>query len=219
MLTGGWDGHQPVEVGAYLAEMLRAKNVQVLVSDTLDPLDDERLLESMDLIVPCWTMGKLTGEQSSKLAEAVRGGVAMAGLHGGMGDAFREDSEYNFIVGGQFVAHPGNDGRHYDVAISPSSMLLQGFADFEVSSEKYYMHVDPAIRVHAYTFFEDYDQTPMPVVWTKAYGQGRVFYCSLGHSLAIVEGPESTEIMSRGFDWALGKGPMEDGVRLGSLYV
>ena len=130
--------------------------------------------------------------------------MGIAGCHGGMCDSFREHTEWQFMTGGQWVAHPGNDGVKYRVQItdqeppSPKASRI-----FDVASEQYYMHVDPAVKVLATTEFPTADgphvgngKFDMPqVLWTKMYGQGRVFYNSLGHQANIVEIPEASEFM------------------------
>lgn len=200
IVWGGWDGHQPKEVAAIFADILRKESFEVIVSDTLETYADEELMNSLDLIVPVWTMGKIEQNQLKPLLTAVENGCGIAGCHGGMGDSFRNEVEYQYMVGGQWVAHPGNDGVNYTVEMSISGdPLTEGIGDFEVCSEKYYMHVDPAIKVHATTSFGD---VKMPVVWTKTWGQGNVYYNSLGHQANIVEMPQTMELMRRGFLWA-----------------
>lgn len=201
IVWGGWDGHQPEEVAGIFAGMLREENYAVEVSDTLDSFRDEERLACMDLIVPVWTMGQIENEQLTPLINAVKvGGTGIAGCHGGMGDSFRNEVEYQYMVGGQWVAHPGNDGVTYTVRMKESEQpLTSGIGDFVVVSEKYYMHVDPAIKVHAVT---DFDNVEMPVVWTKTYGAGKVYYNSLGHQANIVRMPETLELMRRGLLWA-----------------
>ena len=110
IVQGGWDGHQPKEVAEILGALLREERFAVEISDTLDSFLDEEKLCSLDLIVPIWTMGSITQEQLRPLLHAVRSGVGLADCHGGMGDSFRNETEYQFMVGGQWVAHPGNDG-------------------------------------------------------------------------------------------------------------
>ena len=147
IVWGGWDGHQPKEVGEIFAGILREENFEVTVSDTLDAYKDEELMAQLDLIVPVWTMGEITQEQLRPLLDTVQAGCGIAGCHGGMGDSFRNEVEYQYMVGGQWVAHPGNDGVRYDVNMTDAEdPLTQGIGDFEVSSEQYYMHVDPAIK-------------------------------------------------------------------------
>ncbi|BFT69704.1 ThuA domain-containing protein [Paenibacillus sp. P36] len=201
IVWGGWDGHQPEEVAGIFAGVLREEGYGVEVSDTLDSFKDAERLKSIDLVVPVWTMGKIEKDQLAPLLAAVKeGGTGIAGCHGGMGDSFRNEVEYQYMVGGQWVAHPGNDGVTYTVRIKDHQhSLTEGINDFVVVSEKYYMHVDPAIQVHAVTDFGDVE---MPVVWTKTYGEGKVYYNSLGHQANIVRMPETLELMRRGLLWA-----------------
>lgn len=209
IVWGGWDGHQPWEVAQLFKGILTSEGFEVEVSDTLDAFRDADK-KGLSLIVPVWTMGKITNEQLNPVVNAVKGGVGIAGCHGGMCDAFREASEWQFMTGGQWVAHPGNDGTKHTVHItSTHSPITEGIKDFEVSSEQYYMHVDPAVKVLATTRFPVADgphvpngPVEMPVVWTKLYGQGRVFYNSLGHQANILEMPPVKELMRRGFLWA-----------------
>lgn len=204
IIQGGWQGHQPALVADLLGGVLRQHDFDVEIADTLDACRDEAKLQALDLIVPLWTMGTIEQDQLRPLLNAVRDGVGIAGCHGGMADSFRNETEYQFMVGGQWVAHPGNDGVDHEIRIlndAPNN-LLKGIADFRVSTEQYYMHVDPAVRVLAVTPFAD---VAMPVVWTKHYGLGKVFYCSLGHQANVVAIPEVTEIMRRGMLWAADK--------------
>lgn len=210
IVWGGWDGHQPEQVAGIFRRVLTEENFQVEVRDTLDVFLDAEKLMGLSLIVPVWTMGKISNEQARPVFEAVKSGVGIAGCHGGMCDAFRENTEWQFMTGGQWVAHPGNDGTRYVVKIGPTpSPITQGIGDFEVCSEQYYMHVDPAVKVLATTRFPVADgphaangPVDMPVVWTKLYGKGRVFYDSLGHHADIVESEPNLTIMRRGFLWA-----------------
>jgi type 1 glutamine amidotransferase len=211
IVWGGWDGHSPQAVAGAFADALRADGFEVDVRDTLDPFADAAALARLDLIVPVWTMGKLTGEQSKGVIAAVRdGGVGLAGCHGGMCDAFRDNSDWQFMTGGQFVAHPGGDGTKYRVNIvKGSSPIVDGIDDYDVASEQYYMHVDPANKVLATTHFPTADgphvvngPVEMPVVWTRQFGNGRVFYHSLGHDLKTISAEPTMTMMRRGFAWA-----------------
>lgn len=218
VVYGGWDGHQPKEVSQLLADALTKNDFRVDVSDSLAAFEDGARLAGLDLIVPIWTMGTIAREQLGPVLAAVKGGVGIAGCHGGMCDAFRNETEYQFMTGGQWVAHPGNDGRHYVVNIIDDNAITAGITDFEVRTEKSYMHVDPAIRVLATTEFEDYNDTVMPVVWTKTYGAGRVFYNSLGHQANIVALPQVLTLMERGMLWAAGAGPLQMGKPFAQAY-
>ena len=218
IVYGGWDGHEPVQVGQLCEAALKRNGFAVEMSDTLDAYCDGAKLKSLDLIVQCWTMGSIKREQLQPLLEAVQSGVGLAGCHGGLGDSFRQETEYQFMVGGQWVAHPGNDGRLYTVNIIDQNPITEGLKDFEVRSEKYYMHVDPAMRVMATTAFEDYGDAIVPVTWTKTYGKGRVFYTSLGHHADIVAMPQTMQMMERGMLWAAGQWQVEMGVPFAKAY-
>ena len=127
----------------------------------------------------------------------------------GLADSFRMNTEYQFMVGGQWVAHPGGI-IDYEVNIVPEKKddpIVKGLKDFKMHSEQYYMHVDPGVEVLATTTFSGkyapwIEGVVMPVVWKKYYGKGRVFYCSLGHVAADFDVPEAREIVKRGILWA-----------------
>lgn len=204
IVRGGWDGHEPLQVSDILAEALRQNGFKVEISETLDAFLDVEKLKGLDLIVPEWTMGTIKQEQLKPVLEAVKSGVGIAGLHGGMCDAFRQETEWQFMCGGQWVSHPGGGGITYDVHIvNPNHPLTRGMHDFKVTSEQYYMHVDPIIEVLATTIFPDYGSVVMPVAWTKTYGQGRVFYSSLGHVAQVFDqNPQILQLMTNGMIWA-----------------
>jgi len=213
IVWGGWLGHQPKEVAEVFRRVLVEEGFAVRVSDTLDSFRDTAALLDLSLIVPVWTMGKILPEQAKPVFAAVRdGGVGMAGCHGGMCDSFRESTEWQFMTGGQWVAHPGNDGIKHTIRIAdPAHPITAGMTDFDVVSEQYYLHVDPAVKVLATTEFPtpgvDGPHVPngrvvMPQVWTKMYGKGRIFYNALGHQANIFDIPQALELMRRGFRWA-----------------
>jgi hypothetical protein len=205
LVRGGWEGHEPMPVSEILGQALREHDFEVEFSETLDVFKDKGVegLQEFDLIVPIWTMGHIEREQLTPLLEAVKSGVGIAGCHGGMGDAFREATEYQYMVGGQWVAHPGGDGIQYTVNITDvEHPITEGLDDFQVASEHYFMHVDPGNTVLATTNFGD---TVMPVTWIKHYGQGRVFYTSLGHVASVFDIPNVLTMMTRGMLWAAEK--------------
>lgn len=207
IVWGGWEGHEPKQCAQIFAPWLRSQGYEVILSETLDTYTDKELMQSLNLIVPIWTMGTITPEQEAGLLDAVRSGVGIAGWHGGMGDSFRNNTEYQFMVGGQWVAHPGNIIDYEVNIIKPEDPIVAGLSDFKMHSEQYYMHVDPSNEVLATTTFSgEYCEwiagTVMPVVWKRRYGKGRVFYSSLGHVAKDFEVPEALEIMKRGMLWA-----------------
>ncbi len=211
IFQGGWDGHEPQLTSKRFARLLEKHNYEVTISDTLDCLADADALKKLDFIVACWTMGTIDNQYVKNVSEAVCAGVGLAGCHGGMCDAFRQDTEWQFMTGGQWVSHPGGDGINYTVNICHgSSPITEGLSDFPVCSEHYYLHIDPAIEVLATTRFPlvTYNHisnkpVDMPVCWTKFWGNGRVFYTSLGHHDDVFDkSPTAEVLMERGMVWA-----------------
>jgi hypothetical protein len=207
---GGWPGHEPKTVAEFFARTLQEEGFEPLVLDALEPLADRKLLDSASLLVMNWTMAKIAAEPLRAISDAIAAGLGLAGCHGGLADAFREANEWQFITGGQWVGHPGDNGVHYRVKIGPNrSPITEGIADFDVTSEQYYLHVDPAVKVLATTRFPVADgphaangPVDMPVVWTKLWGKGRIFYSSLGHSLPVLAAEPHLTVIRRGFNWA-----------------
>ena len=206
---GGWNGHEPEKTAGICADMLSAEGHDVTVSDVLDPFADEAFMAQIDLVVPVWTKSRIGQAEETGLLKAVRAGTGCAGWHGCMADSFRKNVEYQFMVGGQFICHPGGI-IDYEVNIASDDPIVAGLDDFRMHSEQYFMHVDPSNEVLATTTFKgqhwgiDWVKgVKMPVVWKKRYGAGKVFYSSLGHVAADFDVPEAREIMRRGCLWAM----------------
>jgi len=205
---GGWDGHEPRQCVEVFAPILKKEGFKVEISSTLDIYLDRRKMKSLSLIVQAWTMGTITKEQEKGLLDAIRNGVGIAGWHGGMGDSFRNNPEYQFMVGGHWVAHPGGIIDYEVNIINHDDPITKGLRDFEMRSEQYYMHVDPSNEVLATTTFQGTEDVPwvrgciMPVVWKRTHGEGRVFYSSLGHVAKDFDIFEAREIVRRGMLWA-----------------
>jgi type 1 glutamine amidotransferase len=206
IVWGGWDGHEP-ELGAHIVrDMLKQEGFDVRIETTTAAFADPAIAD-LSLIVPIYTMSKIEKAEIANLTKAVEGGVGFGGYHGGMADAFRDAVDYQFMCGGQWVAHPGNI-IDYQVNITrPDDPVVAGIADFPYRSEQYYMHVDPSNEVLATTTFTG-EHPPwtkgvvMPVVWKRHHGKGRVFYSSLGHVSAEFEVPQMKTILKRGLLWA-----------------
>lgn len=207
---GGWPGHQPKEVAEIFRAMLDGAGMAVTVTDSLACFDEAEALKGYDLIVPVWTMSELSKEAARNVSEAVSRGTGLAGCHGGMCDAFRANVLWQCMTGANWVAHPGGDGVEYRVTITdPGHELVEGIGDFDVKSEQYYLHVDPANHVLATTRFPTvtWYHSPngpvdMPVAWTRRWGLGRVYYNALGHHADVIEAGAPHEMLRRGLLWA-----------------
>jgi type 1 glutamine amidotransferase len=206
IVWGGWSGHEPEQCAAIIKTMLEEDGFKVYVENTTEAFADPSI-KDLSLIVPIFTMSKIEKEEVSNLVAAVQGGVGLAGYHGGMGDAFRDAVDYQFMVGGQWVAHPGNI-IDYRVDVTRSDdPVMAGIDSFAYHSEQYYMHTDPSNEVLATTTFNGdhaywINGVTMPVVWKRKHGEGRVFYSSLGHVASEFKVPQMNTILRRGMNWA-----------------
>jgi uncharacterized protein len=217
VVRGGWAGHYPVETTDRLIPLLTEQGFKVEVSDSLQCYTNEALMSDLDLVVQCWTMGEITREQLAGLVSAVSVGTGLAGWHGGLCDAFRNAPDYQFMTGGQWVAHPGGklDYEVNFVSAHSSDPVIAGLEDFQINSEQYYMHVDPSNIVLATTTFQGVEDAPwtkgcvMPAVWKRTYGQGKIFYSALGHETRDFDVPQVPELALRGSLWASRRSPAQ----------
>ncbi|MGV0876016.1 ThuA domain-containing protein [Martelella sp. FLE1502] len=206
IVWGGWSGHEPEECAHIIREMLQEDGFKVYLEHSTEAFADPQI-KDLSLIVPIMTMSKIEKEEVKNLSAAVESGVGIAGYHGGAGDAFRDSVDYQFIIGGQWVAHPGNIIDYTVNVTKPDDPIMEGISDFPYHSEQYYMHVDPSNEVLATTTFrgdhaEWIDGVVMPVAWKRRHGKGRVFYSSLGHIASEFQVPEMATIFRRGANWA-----------------
>lgn len=207
IVYGGWQGHSPKAFVDKITPWLIEEGAIITTSDSLGVYANEELLMSQDLIIKTWTMDQISGPQINGLLKAVKNGVGYAGCHGGTGDSFRSTVEHQYMVGGQWVAHPGGQIDYSIQIINSDDKVTKGLSDFQIHSEQYYMLVDPNVKVLATTTFSgEYnswiDGAVIPVVWKKYFNKGRLFYYSVGHNMEDFDIPESKTILQRGFRWA-----------------
>ncbi len=206
IVWGGWEGHTPERSSAIVRGLLERNGFEVRVENSTTAYADPAIAQ-LHLIVPMVTMSAIEKHEVENLCAAVRSGVGFGGFHGTMCDAFRNETEYQFMTGGQWVSHPGNIIDYRVNIVRNDDPIMQGVGDFDYRSEQYYMHVDPANEVLATTTFsgEHCDWAKgvvMPVVWKKIYGKGRVFYSALGHTADEFAVKEMATIVERGLLWA-----------------
>jgi len=210
VVRGGWEGHDPFAATELFVPCLKENGYDVVLSDTLEAYADEAIMGSTDLIVQCWTMGKLSQQQLEGLQRAVSAGAGLAGWHGGIVDSFRDSPGYLQLTGGQFVAHPGNF-VDYKVEIAPGRAaheIVRGLGDFAVHTEQYWVLTDPLNDVLATTRFLPSEGSAwkegfsVPAIWTRRWGKGRVFVCTIGHRVADLEVREVRTTVERGLLWA-----------------
>jgi type 1 glutamine amidotransferase len=206
---GGWDGHEPDKVAEIFCAIVTDAGGEAEVTDSLACFDDAENLKTYDLIVPVWTMSEITREAATNVSEAVAHGTGLAGCHGGMCDAFRNIPLWQFMTGANWVAHPGGDGVKHRVNITSDDPLVADIPDFDVETEQYYLHTDPANTVLATTrtdvvtwYHSPNGAVDMPVAWTRSWGLGRVYYNALGHHADVIADGPAHEMLRRGLIWA-----------------
>ncbi len=209
ILAGGWEGHFPLEIAKIIKDIEAEKNIAAFIHTDLSVLETPETLASFDLVIPLWTMGTLSESQSKNLVTAIESGCGLLGIHGSA-DGFRENIDYQWMLGGQFVAHPGGV-KNFSVQISNvDHEITRGIQNFSIHSEQYFVHIDPSINILATSTLKGdeepeawwYSKVTLPIAWTKNHGHGRVFYCSLGHHPIDLDVPEVRSMISRGLDWS-----------------
>ena len=207
VVYGGWEGHQPKVFAEKITKWLLDQNAEVKLVKGTSIYTDSNVMNDLDLIIQHITMSKMSPLETKGLINAIARGVGLAGCHGGLGDSFRDNTEYQYMVGGQFVKHPGGQVTYTVNIESKNDPITVGIKDFSLYTEQYYMHIDPNLEVLASTKFSGIHDSwikgaVVPVVWKKLYGKGRVFYNSIGHSKETFEIPEVWTLIKRGVTWA-----------------
>lgn len=205
IVWGGWEGHRPSEMADAVAALLEAEDYETIVTNDLAALGGPDI-GTMDLVVPLITNALIDREAIQRLSAAVRAGTGLGGPHTPI-TAFRNVVEYHFLLGAQWVAHPGGIIDYRVDVIRPDDPILQGIASFPYRSEQYYLHYDPSIEVLATTTFTGEHEpmtagVTMPVVYKRHFGTGRLFYTALGHTPEELAHPQARTILTRGLLWA-----------------
>lgn len=222
VVRGGWDGHQPVEATDRFIPFLEGHGFEVTVHEHPAVYADAAVMAGIDLIVQCNTMNTIEKGEIAGLRAAVAAGTGLAGWHGGIADSYRSEADYLQLIGGQFAHHPvkhpslctGEQSDYYipyrvdvlpDAAAHP---IMAGIDSFDLVSEQYWVLSDDYNDVLATTTLaaREWDAWSRPItspaVWTRQWGEGRVFVSTAGHNVAVLENENVTTIIERGLLWA-----------------
>lgn len=222
VVRGGWEGHVPVEATDRFIPYLESNGFAVRIEDTPEVYADAALMTDTDLVLQCWTMGTASDAAVTGLSAAVASGTGLAGWHGGIAASFKSRSDYLHLVGGSFACHPARDPAHltgdptdYDVThtvnVVPEQAehpIVAGLADFELTTEQYWVLSDDYNDVLATTTQAARPGDPWhrpvvsPAVWTRSWGEGRVFVATPGHDLDVLDHPTVRTLIERGLLWA-----------------
>ncbi|WP_226966359.1 ThuA domain-containing protein [Tessaracoccus defluvii] len=222
IVRGGWDGHMPVETTDFFIPFLEANGFRVRVEEDNEVYTDVSLMRATDLVVQTVTMSEISWEAFLGLRAAVEAGTGMAGWHGGIIDSYRNNADYQQMMGALFAAHPGKhpDERKgeqednyvpYRVHVTDrgrSHPIMKGVDHFDLVTEQYWVLHDEYLDVLATTTqdvraWDPWNrQITSPAIWTRQWGKGRIFVSTPGHRIEIVEDPTVRGIIERGMLWA-----------------
>ncbi|GLJ61466.1 hypothetical protein GCM10017576_15950 [Microbacterium barkeri] len=222
VVRGGWDGHKPVESTDLFLPFLEERGYDVRVEETTAVYADADAMAQTDLILQSVTMSTIEPEELKGLIAAVRAGTGLAGWHGGIADSFRNSSDYLQLVGGQFATHPSKEPGElvgdasdnylpYTVEITElgrTHPITAGIDDFALETEQYWVLHDDLNDVLATTTHPVRPWHPWhrpitsPAVWTRQWGEGRIFVATPGHSPDVLQDENVRTIIERGLVWA-----------------
>ncbi|CAM5285111.1 hypothetical protein STENM223S_11490 [Streptomyces tendae] len=211
VVRGGWEGHDPVGCTEEVMPALERAGFEIAVAEDLAVYEDADVLAATDLVVHSWSEGGLTADQEANLVGAVEAGTGFAGWHGGVVATNVADPRYLRMVGGRFLWHPeGFQKFTVRIAAAPDrdGAITEGIADYDVETEHYWVLTDSLNTVLATSVLTPEAADPwdgpveFPVVWTRRWGAGRVFVCTLGHRVADLRVPQTAAIVRRGLVWA-----------------
>jgi type 1 glutamine amidotransferase len=222
VVRGGWDGHQPVEATELFLPFLKENGFEVRVEESTAVYADEEYLRTVDLIVQSNTMTSIEWPEFLGLRAAVESGTGLAGWHGGIADSYRNNSDYLQLIGGQFASHPGKHpdertGEQSDnyvphlIEMTPAAAehpITQGISDFELVTEQYWVLHDDyndvlATTTQAVRPWDPWNRpVTSPAIWTRRWGQGRIFVSTPGHRVEILQDTNVKTIIERGLLWA-----------------
>lgn len=137
----------------------------------------------------------LTTEQENGLFDFVGSGKGLVGIHG---TAWWIGGRAVDLIGGHANWHP--PGLTFAVNVADANhQIMTGVEDFEVEDEIYMSAWDPDIHILATAEWSDKHH---PMAWVKSFGEGRVFYTSLGHGPNTFERPAMQQVMTQAVRWA-----------------
>lgn len=203
-----------------LTEM--GERVSVEVECTKDGRVFDGDLDQYDCFV-FYTLGDLTRNDKrygtppmspkgkQRLLEAIAAGKPFVGFHAAADTFYGEAIDpYVEMIGAEFCGH----GLEQEAEMRVTSPQFPGLEDLPDSFrlfEEWYVFKKLSREMHVILALETggmkgnvYERPPVPGTWARMYGQGRVFYTSLGHREDLWGNPVFQQIAYAGLAWALG---------------
>ena len=220
--------HRCIPVANKMLELLAARSgaFEATFTDKMDVFDTERLARFDAILFNNTTRLKFTtNEQRKALIDFVRAGKGVIGLHAAS-DNFYDFPEAAAMLGGMFDGHPWGAGGTWVVKLDESDHPLNaafGGRNFEIKDEIYQIKGAYSRETHRVLLSLNMEHPPTggrkgqkradkdnPVSWIKRFGQGRVFYCSLGHNNEVYWNKAVVSHYLAGIQYALGDLAVDD---------
>ena len=186
----------------------------VTLADDVSPFTADNL-KNYDVIM-FYTTGELPMNDAQKQAfvQFVRSGHGFVGVHSAT-DTFYTWPDYLEMIGGYFNDHPWHQNVTVDV-VDPSNPIVSALApSFQIDDEIYqisdFQYRDSHVLLRLDPSSVDMKKENVhrrfygwPLAWTRSFGQGRVFYTTLGHEQAVWRDPRYQQMLLNGIKWAMG---------------
>lgn len=138
----------------------------------------------------------LTPEQTTALAEWVRGGGALLGVHSATVSGI-ENPAFKALLGGRFISHP----PQFVFTVAPTYRphpITEGVEAFSVKDEMYIQEYERDVDIHMVTVDRG---VAYPMVWSRTEGRGRVAHITLGHDEKVWSHPSFQRLLLQALDW------------------
>ncbi len=225
--------HSSIPVGVKAFEMMGEQTgaFTTEVSDDMAIFSAEKLSRFDAILFISTTKLDPTPEQRKALLDFARSGKGIIGIHAAT-DNFYEWEDGAAMMGGLFCGHPWGAGCTVQVKLDepdhPINACFNG-ESFKIKDE-IYQFKDPYSREKQRVLTSlDLSDTltakrakgpkivrtdnDFGITWIKREGQGRVFYCSLGHNNEIFWNPAVLQHYLAGIQYALGDYDVPDEIQ------
>jgi type 1 glutamine amidotransferase len=162
-----------------------------------------------------YTSGELPlgDAQKTALLDFVRSGRGFLGVHSAT-DTFYKWPDYLDLVGGYFDGHPWHQAVTIEVADPGNPLVaflgnslqvvdeIYQIRDFDHQGSQVLLRLDPGsvdlgkAGVHRRSY-------GWPLAWTRRYGEGRVFYCALGHEPSLWQDARYQRMLTNAVLWSM----------------
>jgi type 1 glutamine amidotransferase len=194
LVTDGWI-HPPLMARFWLSYTLTMPEYQYKRVRSMEALVDMDLVPFRALVL-YFHHDKISERALDALDGFVSGGGGVLAIHS-VTASFKDADRFTDLLGGKFVRH--GPVEPFEVRpTSPESGIFRGISSFTVLDELYIHDLQPDIETHFATIFEG---RPVPIVWTRIHGQGRICYACPGHRSASLRVPEYQQVLNRGLNW------------------